>query len=104
MLSNKPDPDVTCPYTGHKQKCKKLYLNCPKWIRVEGKNPQTGADVSEYACPDTWVPILMIENSQQQRQTAAAVESFRNATIRQAQENRFAIPSKINDAPRIESD
>lgn len=25
-----------------------------------------------------WIPILLIENSQQQRQTGAAVESFRN--------------------------
>jgi len=25
-----------------------------------------------------WLPVLMIENSQQQRQTGAAVESFRN--------------------------
>ena len=29
------------------------------------------------------IPILMIENSQQQRHTAAAVESFRNESVRQ---------------------
>jgi hypothetical protein len=29
-----------------------------------------------------WLPILMIENSQQQRQTGAAVESFRNEMVR----------------------
>ena len=27
------------------------------------------------------MPLLMIENSQQQRQTGAAVESFRNETL-----------------------
>lgn len=77
----KPDPESTCPYTGHKDTCRLHYMNCPKWIRVEGKNPQTGADVSEYACADTWIPILLIENSQQQRQTGAAVESFRNEMV-----------------------
>jgi len=89
MLTNKPDPDTTCPHTGHKQKCKKYYLSCPKWIRVEGKNPQTGADVSEYACADTWLPILLIENSQQQRQTGAAVESFRNIVVGKAQKPKL---------------
>lgn len=29
-----------------------------------------------------WLPVLMIENSQQQRQTGAAVESFRNEMVR----------------------
>ena len=30
----------------------------------------------------SWMPILMIENSQQQRSTGAAVESFRNEMVR----------------------
>jgi hypothetical protein len=29
-----------------------------------------------------WMPILAIENSQQQRQTGAAVESFRNEMVK----------------------
>lgn len=29
-----------------------------------------------------WLPIMMIENSQQQRQTGAAVESFRNEMVK----------------------
>jgi hypothetical protein len=29
-----------------------------------------------------WLPILMIENSQQQRSTGAAVESFRNEMVK----------------------
>jgi hypothetical protein len=36
----------------------------------------------------TWLPVLLIENSQQQRQTGAAVESFRNETVRNAEANR----------------
>jgi hypothetical protein len=30
----------------------------------------------------SWMPMLMIENSQQQRQTGAAVESFRNEMVK----------------------
>lgn len=29
-----------------------------------------------------WLPVLMIENSQQQRHTGAAVESFRNEMVK----------------------
>ncbi len=81
-MNNKPDPDVTCPYTGHKDLCKQHYTNCPKWIQVMGKNPNTGEDMNQWACADTWMPILMIENSQMQRETGAAVESFRNEVVK----------------------
>jgi hypothetical protein len=34
------------------------------------------------------MPMLTIENSQQQRQTGAAVESFRNEVVKSNDENR----------------
>lgn len=74
----KPLDDITCHHTGHKDKCKKHFLNCNKWIQVQGMNPNTGESVNEWKCSDAWIPFLMIENSQQQRQTAAAVEKLRN--------------------------
>ena len=36
----------------------------------------------------TWLPMLTIENSQQQRQTGAAVESFRNEVVKSNNLNR----------------
>lgn len=45
-------------------------------------NPNTGAEVDEWGCSIAWLPVLMIENSQQQRQTGAAVESFRNEMVK----------------------
>jgi hypothetical protein len=78
----KPDPETTCHHTGHKKTCRSFYINCPKWIKVTGKNPQTGVDVDEWGCADAWMPILLIENSQAQRQTGAAVESFRNEMVK----------------------
>lgn len=56
--------------------CKQL--ECAWFIQIRGKNPNTGEDVDEWGCAQAWLPVLMIENSQQQRQTGAAVESFRN--------------------------
>ena len=46
-----------------------------------GNHPQTGELIDEWGCEVTWMPTLLIENSQQQRQTGAAVESFRNETL-----------------------
>ena len=58
---------------------------CPWFVQVRGTNPNTGAEVDDWACAIAWTPILLIENSQQQRQTGAAVESFRNAMTEQNQ-------------------
>jgi len=60
--------------------CKQL--ECSWFIQLRGMNPNTGQDVDEWGCSMAWLPVLMIENSQQQRQTGAAVESFRNEMVR----------------------
>ena len=51
---------------------------CAQYINVIGLNPQTGQEVNQWDCSHSWTPLLLIENSQQQRQTGAAVESLRN--------------------------
>lgn len=45
-------------------------------------NPNTGEEVDEWNCTMKWMPMLLIENSQQQRHTGAAVESFRNEMVK----------------------
>ena len=66
-----------CPLIG--EDC--LGLKCAWFTQVRGTNPQTGQEVDEWGCAVNWMPMLLIENSQQQRQTGAAVESFRYETI-----------------------
>lgn len=75
-----PDKDVWCPYSGFKSTCLDGVVNhkCPKWMHVIGTNPQTGDSIDRFGCSDTFMPLLLIENSQQARQTGAAIESFRN--------------------------
>lgn len=50
-------------------------------MKVRGNNPNTGEEIDDYGCSIAWLPVLMIENSQQQRQTGAAIESFRNEMV-----------------------
>jgi len=78
-----PDKKVMCPYTGFKMSCFKGVTehDCPKWTHIMGANPQTGEEMNRYGCADSFIPLLLIENSQMQRQTGAAVESFRNEMV-----------------------
>jgi len=55
---------------------------CRFWVYVHGKSPQDGAEVKQGDCAFAWTPALLIENSQMQRQTGAAVESFRNEMVK----------------------
>jgi hypothetical protein len=63
-----------CPFI--KKDC--IEFKCKFFQKIQGNDPQTGNSVDEYDCAILWNNILLIENSQQQRQTGAAVESFRN--------------------------
>lgn len=72
-----------CPLNNF-EPCKEL--ECAWFMKIRGSNPNTGQEVDEWGCSMAWLPILLIENSQQQRQTGAAVESFRNEMVK-ANEN-----------------
>ena len=57
-------------------------LECAWFMKIKGKDPQSDKEIEEWGCSMAWLPILMIENSQQQRGTGAAVESFRNEMVK----------------------
>jgi hypothetical protein len=75
----KIEPKANCPLDGFNP-CRQL--ECAWFLKITGKNPNTGEDVDDWGCSMAWMPILMIENSQQQRSTGAAVESFRNEMVK----------------------
>jgi hypothetical protein len=75
----KIEPKANCPLHNF-EPCKQL--DCAWFLKIRGSNPNTGEDVDDWGCAIAWMPVLMIENSQQQRQTGAAVESFRNEMVK----------------------
>jgi hypothetical protein len=77
----KLQPKTNCPLDGFNP-CRQL--DCAWFMKVRGNNPNTGEEIDDYGCSIAWLPVLMIENSQQQRQTGAAVESFRNEMVKSA--------------------
>ncbi len=78
-----------CGFTG--KKC--LEHDCMQWIQIMGTNPNTGQEVSEWGCAISWIPVLLIEGSQQTRQAGAAIESLRNIV---------ATPQLLTDTPRLD--
>ena len=71
-------PGTFCPLI--KKDC--IQLKCAWFTQLRGTNPNTGKDVDEWGCAISWLPVLLVENSQQQRHTGAAIESFRNEMVK----------------------
>ena len=83
------DEGRDCPL--HKVDMSKVCHRCPLWVLIRGKHPQTNEELDHWNCSLAWLPVLLIENSQQQRGTAAAVESFRNEVVKESQASNQAM-------------
>lgn len=73
---------------------------CAWFFQVRGMNPNTGKEVDEWQCAMNLLPVLLIENSQQQRHTSAAVESFRNETV-QRSDITNALLAQVSQVPTL---
>lgn len=80
----KIEPKNQCPLDGFKP-CRQI--ECAWFAQIRGNNPQTSEDVDEWACAVAWLPMLTINTANQARQTAAAVESFRNEMVKDNREH-----------------
>ena len=67
---------------------------CKFWVHVDGHNPQTGEAMKRWDCTFALFPMIMLENSQMQRQTGAAVESLRNEVAAGAGSFMYAVMAK----------
>jgi len=68
-----------CPLNGF-EPCKQL--ECAWFVQMRGADPNSGKEVDEYACGIAWLPMLLVENAMQSRQSGAAIESFRNEMVK----------------------
>jgi hypothetical protein len=82
--------DKHCPL--YKEACHEH--TCRWYIQLMGSHPQTGVALTEWGCAVEWLPILMIEQSKEVRQSAAAIESFRNESVNNAQQIAAALVFK----------
>jgi hypothetical protein len=62
----------------------------------------SGSQVDSYECAIAWMPMLLIENSGQQRQTGAAVESFRNEMVKANEVNtQLLLATSESQQPKL---
>jgi len=71
-------------------------LTCAWYTRVQGYDMNSGSQVDSYECAIAWLPMLLIENSGQQRQTGAAVESFRNEMVKSNEQSQQLLLATSN--------
>lgn len=68
---------------------------CVSYIEVEGINPLDGQQTKSWGCGlFHWQPIFMLENARTNRGQTAALESFRNETVKGQRE--FNLLSRTN--------
>lgn len=77
-------------------------LTCAWYTRVQGYDMNSGGQVDSYECAISWLPMLLIENSGQQRQTGAAVESFRNEMVKANEVNtQLLLATSESQQPKL---
>ena len=59
----------------------KLY-RCRWWNHLAGVHPQTGEPIDEWDCAISWQPVLSCEMARTNRGQTAAIESFRNESVK----------------------
>jgi hypothetical protein len=83
--------ESTCPLgsTCEEVKDNKIY-RCAWYTKMVGLDPNTGKEVDDWACAMSWMPMLQVEMSSTNRGQTAALESFRNETVKgQAEFNKI---------------
>lgn len=91
----KIEPKANCPLNNF-EPCKQL--DCAWFLKIKGKDPQTDQEIEDWGCAMAWLPVLMIENSQMQRQTGAAVESFRNEMVKANDQSQQILLATVQQA------
>jgi len=101
-MSDQIKTKMTCPLGS---KCVEIKDNeihqCYWYIKLQGRNPNNDTYVDEEACSLRWIPMLMIENSLQQKGTSAAVESFRNEMVKASETNQQLLLTAMDKTPNI---
>jgi hypothetical protein len=87
-----------CPLTG--DECYKHA--CDWYIHIIGVDPQSNKHIDQFGCSIKFIPLLLIENSRLQNQTAAAIESLRNEVVGAAKLPRLDETPPMKEIPQDE--
>jgi len=95
----------TCPLGSKCEEAKDGKIHrCAWYTRIAGTNPQDGSQTDDWECAITWMPILQIEMSNTNRSQSAALESFRNESVKRQDTFNMIIASATGQVPQITMD
>ena len=72
------------------------------YTKVVGEDPNTGESHDDWSCAISWMPTLQIEMANTNRSQSAALESFRNETVKGQKEFNQLVGQSISKAKRLE--
>jgi hypothetical protein len=84
--------NMKCPLW--KKPMKQVCHTCPWWKLIRGKHPQSEETFDQWGCAIEWLPVLLVENSQMQMQTAAAVDKVATE-VNNANEQQTALRAEL---------
>lgn len=74
----------TCPLGSECETAKDdIIYRCRWFVKLVGKDPQTGNPVDEFRCAHEWAALLTTENTAATQRVQRATESFRNEMVNQ---------------------
>ena len=82
-------PNKKCPLW--KKHMAKVCPDCAWQTTIRGKHPQSEQEIDQPGCAVPMLVLTGLENSQMQRQTGAAIESFRNETVKNTTETKKVV-------------
>lgn len=69
---------MICPLLSSVRKQECIENKCKFWTHLMGKNPQGEGVIDQFGCAIEFLPILLVENAQMIRQTAASTDKVAN--------------------------
>ena len=82
---------ITCPLGSQCEKAVDGHVErCAWFISLEGVNPQNGQRLSDMSkCAMSWIPILLVDNTQKTITTTASVDVLRHIVAGTAPEPQY---------------
>lgn len=91
------DDTSGCPYNNFKscRETRKKKDGCALYMFFGFRTPDTGRNVQEWGCAHFWAPYMSMAAAQEAKANVAAIESFRNAVVKRADEMAEDVPLDV---------
>lgn len=98
MRKAQKEPGSFCPLI--QKEC--IGWDCSWYTHIRGMNVNTGEEMDHEGCSMAFLPMLLVDNTQQTRQAGAAIESMRNEVVKgQEVANQIAYTALTQELPAL---